>query len=352
MTTEQLLARMMAFKPATSEIERVNALVDFLDGYLRRGGLHVRREKAGRRKILYAGTRPGRTPAVLLNAHLDVIPAPDSLFKLRRQGRWLLGRGTNDCLGSCAVIANTLIAAGAAADAGAVFSTDEETGGATAARMAELGYRGRRLILIMDGYGYAVATAQKGILAVRLRARGKACHSSTPWKGANAIDRLIAAYQRVRSAFPEVRAGDEWHTTMSANIIQAGTVFNRVPDTAEIVLDIRYTEKYRPADLIRKIRRLSGLPIKKVTESPLMFCGEQAPALQEFHACMQRGLRRKIAWKRMNGATDARHFRACKVPIAIIGLPGTGSHALTERVPAASLRQYEDMLRGYLLAAH
>jgi len=350
MDTVKLLAQMMSFQPVTADAERVNRLVDFLGDYLRRGGLHVKVEKLGRRKILFAGTRPGRTPAVLLNAHLDVIPAPDSMFKLRRQGRWLLGRGTDDCLGNCAIIANTLIAAGAAADAGAVFSTDEETGGATAARMAELGYGGRRMILIMDGYGYAVATAQKGILALRLRARGKACHSSTPWKGENAIDRLMAAYQRVRSAFPAVRAGDEWHTTMSANIIQAGTVFNRVPDTAEIVLDIRYTEKDRPSDLIKKLRRLSGLQIEKVNESPLMFCDEQAPALQEFHACMQRGLRRKIAWKRMNGATDARHFRAGKAPVAIIGLPGGGAHAMTERVPAAGLRQYEDMLRGYLAA--
>ncbi len=338
----------MEFKPVTAEVERVNRLVDFMGGYLRAGGLRVRLEKAGRRKILYAGTRPGRTPAVLLNAHLDVIPAPDSMFKLRRQGSWFLGRGVDDCLGNCAIIANALIAVGKQADAGAVFSTDEETGGATAARMAELGYCGRHIILIMDGYGYAVATAQKGILAVRLRAAGKACHSSTPWKGRNAIDRLIGAYQRVREVFPAVRAGDEWHTTMSANIIQAGAVFNRVPDTAEIILDIRYTDKDRPADLMKKLRRLSGLKIEKVNESPLMFCDESAPALRELQEFMQHSLGKKIAWKRMNGATDARHFRGCKAPIAIIGLPGAGAHAATERVPAACLDQYSGMLQKYL----
>ncbi|MGI6087337.1 MAG: M20 family metallopeptidase [Kiritimatiellia bacterium] len=351
MKTEQLLGRMMAFKPVTEEIERVNALVDFLAGYLRAGGLRVRIEKYGKRKILYAGTRPGRTPAVLMNAHLDVIPAPDSLFKLRRSGQWLMGRGTNDCLGNCAVIANALISVGAAADAGAVFSTDEETGGMTTARMVELGYCGRHIILVMDGSGYAVVTAQKGILAVCMRASGKACHSSTPWQGENAFDRLVDAYLRVRNAFPAVRAGDEWHTTMSANVIRAGTVFNRVPDTAEMLLDIRYTEAERPADLMKKLRKLSGsgLTIEIVKESPLMLCDEQAPALQEFHTYMQRRLRRKIAWKRLNGATDARHFSACKIPIAIIGVPGSGVHALTERVSGDGLRRYEDMLRGYLM---
>lgn len=339
-----LMTELMALRPVTAEVARVNRAVDLLARELRAAKLFVKIEKAGRRKVLYAATRRTRTPALLFNAHLDVVPAEEELFQPRRRGAWLYGRGTHDCLGNCAVIAAALAGAGTRGDAGAIFSTDEETGGETTAYMAALGYRGD-LVLIMDGAGYAIKTAQKGILALRLQAQGRACHSSTPWKGRNAIDRLIEGYLKIKDEFPAVAAGDEWHATASGNVIRAGTVFNRVPDTAEMVLDVRYTEKENPGELLRRLRRRSGLQIKQVTASPVVYCDAEHPVLLNLRECMRRSLKRKISLGRINCATDARHFAALGVPLAILGLPGGGAHGRNERVQVAGMARYEALLR-------
>ncbi|MFN2352810.1 MAG: M20/M25/M40 family metallo-hydrolase, partial [Kiritimatiellia bacterium] len=213
-----------------------------------------------------------------------------------------------------------------------------------------LGYRGA-LVLIMDGEGYAVKTAQKGILALRLLARGRACHSSTPWRGRNAIDRLIAGYLKIKEEFPAVRAGDEWHATASGNVIRAGTVFNRVPDTAEMTLDVRYTEKEKPGELLRRLRRRSGLQITQVTASPVVYCDAEHPVLLNLRGCMRNRLRRKITLGKMNGATDARHFVALGVPQAILGLPGGGAHGRNERVQLAGMARYEALLQELAMGA-
>lgn len=347
---EQLLMKMMAFQPVTADVKRVNALADFTAGMLRSAGVRARIERIGDRKCVFAATRDCRAPAMLLNAHLDVVPADAKAFTpVLRHGR-VSGRGAGDCLGNCAVACRVLAACAGKADIGAVFSSDEETGGDTTGEMIRRGYGGE-FIAVMDGEsGLSIAIAQKGILALRLTARGKSCHGATPWKGINALDRLIAGYARIKPLFPPAREGDEWHDTMSANAIRAGSeAFNRVPDRAEILLDVRYTEKTRPAALARKIRQVSGLKVEVFAQSPVLFNDPDSPAVRDFAAFMNKTLKVEAPFQRMNGATDARHFAALKRPIVIISVPYKGGHSDCERVGVKWLRKYEDMLTAFAL---
>lgn len=348
MTAKQLMKKMMAFRPVSGDIRAVNRIVDFLARYLKDKHIFTKTEKLNGRKILYASTVKGKSSKVLLNAHLDVVPADESVFRYREKGNWIMGRGAGDCLGNCAVIARVLAAMVGKADIGAVFSTDEETGGETTAYMVDRGYKGD-FVIILDGGGYRIATAQKGVVTIALRAVGKACHGSTPWRGMNAIDRLIEGYLEVKKLFPPVREGNEWHTTMSANIIHSGTVFNRVPDEAEMILDIRHTEETSPRKLMKKIRSTSQLKVSAVRKQPMVFCNEKDPRLLELSGFMKKHLRRKIRIVRMNGATDARHFTRLRVPIAMIGIPASGAHSSKERASIPGMKLYEKMLRAYCL---
>ncbi|MBN1673463.1 MAG: M20/M25/M40 family metallo-hydrolase [Kiritimatiellae bacterium] len=346
MTTETLLRTMMRFRPVSADIEAVNRLVEFLRGHLRQNGLYTRLENVGARKILYAATRKGKTSPVLLNAHLDVVPAEPKTFRIRKRGDWITGRGAGDCLGNCAVAARVLIQCRDRAHVAAVFSTDEEIGGATTRHMVQKGYAGD-FVVILDGEGYQIAVAQKGILGVRLQAKGRGCHGSTPWKGRNAIDRLIDGYLRVRKLFPPVQPGREWRDTLSANIISGGTVFNRVPDAAELSLDIRYTGRVSRAALLRRIRAASGLNVVAGLGSPVVFCDETHAAVRQLIRVMRRRLRRNIPAIRLNGATDARHFAPLKVPIAIIGAPSRGAHSDRDAVNLKGLLAYADLLTAF-----
>ena len=346
--TIELLAELMACRPVTADVDCVNRAAELLRQYLAAAGLHTCLEDLNGRRILYASTVPGTRPRLLLNAHLDVVPAGEELFRLRRDRGRLLGRGTHDCLGNSAIVAQALIRAKGSTSAGAVFSTDEETGGETTEAMVRRGYGARDFVLVLDGAGYALTTAQKGVLTVSLKASGTACHGAEPWKGENAIDRLLDGYARIRELFPPVQPRDEWRNTMIAATIRGGTVHNRVPDEAEMVLNIRYTETSASDELLKRMREASGLSVETRMACPPVFFSDDTPAFARLAECMEQALGRGIDLTRMNGATDARHFVSLGVPVAIIGAPGEDPHGAGECVEADGLSAYEDMLAAFL----
>ncbi len=348
--TKNLLLELAAERPVSAQVERVNGATDRMAAYLREQGVATVVEQCGERRVLYAATQPGKSTEVLLNAHLDIVPAEEATFQIREENGWLLGRGTHDCLGNAAVAANLLVRLNGKASVGAIFTADEEIGGATARAMVERGYTATRLILVLDGPSYGLAVAQKGIVSVKLIATGRACHAAEPWKGENAIDKLIAGYQKVRVQFPEVRAGDEWHNTMAATIFHAGSAPNRVPETAEMTLNIRFTGERDDARILAEIRRVSGLNTEGAADcQPFIFSGD-TPELQALRRVMEERFQRPITVQRMNGATDARHFAKFGVPIAIIGIPGRDAHGADEAIELAALAPFENLLHDFLAA--
>ena len=351
MATRELMTKLISFQPVSADVDKVNELVDFLHGYLEGNGVHTALEQLGDRKILYAATHPGKTSRILLNSHLDVVPADKKMFTVTQDGDWLCGRGTHDCLGNTALLARLLVQLNNEADIGAVFSTDEELGGETTRFMVERGYSARELVLVVDGSGNSLVTAQKGVLSLTMRARGQGCHAAKPWEGHNAIDALIDGYQKIRPLFPDVAPPDTWRDTMAATTIQAGTVHNRVPETAEMSLNIRVIEGTEADELLERLRKLSGLEIDVNMQCPPVFCPPDNPRLKALRETMAAHLGREIMIKRSNGATDARHFVDMGVPIGIIGVPGRDLHGDNEALSARGLQDYEALLLDFLQAA-
>ncbi len=349
LSTVNLLKKMMAFKPVSDDLPAVNNLTAFLDDYLKSHGVWTRVERVGKRNALYAATRRTRSPRILAVTHLDVVPAEPNLFTMRRNGDWLFGRGVGDCLGNAAVLAQTLIRLNGQANTGGIFSTDEEIGGNTTAAFVQRGYTGGA-ILVLDSSGLKphLMVAQKGILALRLSAKGKACHSSTPWAGSNAIDKLIEGYIKARALIPPVRPNDTWHTTISANVIRGGAVHNRVPDEAELILDIRWTEAVNPSELVRRIKKASGLKVEIIAKCPALTTNPEQPIVRKFSHAMHKAFGRAPIIGRLNGATDARHFATMKTPTIITSIPYEGPHASNERASARGIERFETFLRDFL----
>jgi succinyl-diaminopimelate desuccinylase len=346
--TIELLKELIALRPVSADVRAVNAVTDCLQTYLQAEGLYTVVEESGGRKVLYAATEATHQPVVLLNAHVDVVPAEEDQFEPCEEAGWLHGRGANDCLGSVALCAQTVIRCRGKASVGVMFSADEEIGGMTTAALVERGYGARRLVVVVDGAAYAVAVAQKGILTCVLKASGVAAHSSTPWLGRNAIDALIDGYLKVRALFPEVRAGDEWHDTMAPTIVQGGTVANRIPDQATLTLNLRYTQAGGAEAWLQRLAAVSGLQVEARTSCPVVLFDETTPALRDLAQAMEAAFGRPVSMVRMNGATDARHFADLGVPVAIIGTPGRDIHGRDEAVEIAAVRAYEDMLTSFV----
>lgn len=334
----------------TDDVPQVNRAVAAARAWLQARGLHCQTEAMpDGREFLYASVVPGeRTPKLLLNAHLDVVPAPAALFGPRTEGGRIFGRGVADCKGNAVAVAAALAAlAGTGTSVGAVFSTDEEEGGSTTAEAVARGFRATVLTAVLDAGAWSIANAQKGVASFRLVAKGRGGHSSEPWAFDNPVDKLFDGWARVRAAWPAVPE-DKWGDTVCATVVRAGEVHNRIPDEAWLLANVRYV---RPGDLPRieeTLRETSGLDVVRLTACEPVFCDESAPVLAALQGAMRAAFGREIPFCRMHGATDARHFAGPgAAPVAILGIEGGCAHAESEWADLASIGAYARFLADW-----
>lgn len=341
----ELIQKLMSCKPVTADKEAVNKAMAVMKEYLEAHGVACVMEKGHKdgRDILFASTRPGKAHQVLLNAHLDVVPPlNEEQWTLRAEGDKMYGRGCEDCLANAVAMARVLIEAGPAADVGAIFTADEETGGSTTGDMVKYGYVPTKLGIVLDGSMIpSIAVAQKGIKVMTLVAHGKGGHSSAPWALDNPIDRLIEGYSKLKAVWKNPTKDDMWHDSMAAVMIKAGFASNQIPDEAEMTLNFRYIEQGGEEKLEAMVREITGLEVRSGRGCAPLVSDPEAPAIKALRAAWQAAFPEKEGkCDYMNGATDARHMAHLGVPIAISGLcGGGGAHSATEHIQPAYLEK-------------
>ena len=246
----ELTSELIRFKSMHSRPDEIQNCTAFIESYLVRHGIGFRRlDQNGVPTLLVL--RPDGTAPVLLMSHIDVVDAPDALFEPRVENGRLFGRGSIDDKYAAALslvllaewIERLRAAGKTQADLpfGILISGDEEIGGKNGARAALAQLRSDFAIALDGGNRKKIVVKEKGILRLKLIARGKTAHAARPWLGENAIEALIADYFALKAHFAAA-APDHWHRTLNFSRIQAGKAVNQVPDYAEALFDIRYTE--------------------------------------------------------------------------------------------------------------
>lgn len=166
-TTE--LERLMAFRPVTGETARIGSLLDYVEGSFKAAGLKIERGVNGGHPYLMAGTKSTKSSEVLLQAHVDVVPASDDFFKLTSDGRKLFGRGTYDMLFATAtylVLIRELSERGDLNkyDLGIILTSDEEIGGMYGVGSLSRDYDCHVCVLPDAGTLTEAGVASKGVL--------------------------------------------------------------------------------------------------------------------------------------------------------------------------------------------
>ena len=185
-------------------------------------------------------------PVVVFSTHIDCVPP---FFPSRVDGDRLYGRGSCDAKGILAaqVAAADRLRRDGEARVGLVFVVGEERG-SDGARKANEAANGSRFLIDGEPTDNRLGLATRGILRVRLRASGRAAHSSFPELGESAIDKLIDALVELRSIdLPEDRALGRTHYTVG--LIDGGVAPNVVPPAAEAEVMFRTVSD---ADAVRR----------------------------------------------------------------------------------------------------
>jgi acetylornithine deacetylase len=189
----------IAFARALIDIDsttgREGAAGEWLAGSLRDLGYSVTEQRLARGCSNVVATLD--PPAVVLSTHYDCVPPffPSSV----RDGR-LYGRGACDAKGILAsqVAAAEGLRASGERRVGLLFVVGEERG-SDGADLANRHAPGSRYLINGEPTDSTLASATRGMLRIRLRAEGRACHSSAPENGISAIDILLDALMTLRT---------------------------------------------------------------------------------------------------------------------------------------------------------
>src|SRR5688572_5145650 len=93
----RLTCDLIAIPSTADQPEQLQAVIDYAERYARKvPGIHIQRHESAGKPSLVVTLRDTQSPAVLLNAHLDVVPARPEQFRPEvRDGR-IYGRASQD----------------------------------------------------------------------------------------------------------------------------------------------------------------------------------------------------------------------------------------------------------------
>jgi acetylornithine deacetylase len=185
-------------------------------------------------------------PAVVLSTHIDCVPP---FFPSRIDGDRLYGRGSCDAKGILAaqVAAVDRLRRAGETRVGLLFVVGEERG-SDGARAANDAANGSRFLIDGEPTDSRIGLATRGILRLKLRATGRAAHSSYPELGESAIDKLIDALVELRGIeLPSDRVLGRTHYTVG--LIAGGVAPNVIPPSAEAEVMFRTVSE---GDAIRR----------------------------------------------------------------------------------------------------
>jgi succinyl-diaminopimelate desuccinylase len=348
-----LAKRLIAYE--TCNERSIHECSGFVEAWLEARDIEATREEVRGLPVVKAEVGPADAPTIVLEGHIDVVPAHAEQFEPRLEGDRLYGRGAYDMKGA---IAAMMVVTAALRDQdrvrvrlGIVGDEESEEGEDRGCdRLVDSGFIGD-FAITGEPTDLHIGVEAKGVLAMRLEVGGTAAHGATPWLGDNAVLGAIDVFRSIES-LPFARQSSELFDRPSINLgrIWGGDALNKVPDRCVIDVDIRYLPGQDPDALLAAVRGLPGVTATPLLVRPPATVDRDSPfvqGLREAAATFANGETMSVG---RDGASDAVSFLRVGVPAVEFGPVGAGHHGPAEWVSVSSLEGYRQALESFLRA--
>lgn len=356
---ETTLKKLVSAKTLSLDHQANQKLLDDIVKELKHLPLFIKRLSFNSFPALVITTRKTKTPKIFLVAHLDVVGGSDMVFEPKRRGQKLFGRGVFDMKFAAASFLVLLKELGAELpkyDFGVIFTTDEELGGQHGMKkIVETGYKAKLAILPDGGEDWTVQKSAKGIYQLKIESFGVSGHGSRPWTGENAIMQLMKFLSQLQSLFITEPCGnkDHDHNTINVARIAGGAETNKIPDYAEVQVDIRVSAKSSVKEIRGRVfalaKKYPKITIKQTSTANPYSVDTKNPLFKKFIKLLEFNLGKKVQFINSHGSSDARYLMQYGTTTILLRPIGAGHHTENEWIDLPSLRQFYRILKKFIL---
>lgn len=342
-----LTKRLIRIPSVTGDLAACNRVLDEVRAELS-DFAPVEYEKDGVKSLLFHNQKAlPRKFRLILNAHLDVVPAKTEQFNpIEKDGR-IYGRGAQDMKsgGAALILTFKKMATEVNYPLGLQIVTDEETGGFCGVKVQQEQGVDCDFIVAGESTDLKVNNYAKGIIWARVTTTGKSAHGAYQWQGENAIDKLRVLLNDLRELYPEARE-EVWKTTVNiARVETTNTAQNKVPEDATALLDIRIIPEDRP-NFTAKLEALlnNRATITYMANEPTQETPDDHPDILVIKNIMKKEQKKNLVYLKTHGGSDVRFYSNAGAGAICMGPVGAGLHTDSEWVDIKSIEDYYDII--------
>jgi len=340
----ELTSELVAIPSVSDDAAGREAVIAYVERFCRTlPGVHVERFSSNGFPSLVAAFDDRRHKALVLNAHLDVVPGrPEQFEPVVRDGK-LYGRGAQDMKGAAAAFLLVLKAfaeQGRQPSVAWQFVSDEEIGGDDGAGyLLRQGYTAD-FFLAGEPTDLRVVNRAKGILWVDVQQTGNPAHGSRPWDGDNPLVALAGGLERLLERYP-IPVQAVWRTTVTPASLHGGDAQNRVPADALLKLDIRCVPDDAAEAVLDVVREcFPGAAVVPRHSGAALATRESDPHIDRLKLAASSVTGHQPAMMDEHFSSDARFYSEAGTAAVCFGPTGAGLHSHQEWVDVAGLEQY------------
>jgi acetylornithine deacetylase len=298
MTTEQILARLIAFDTTSrnANIDLIHYIQDLLVGI--GADVSLIPDCTGKKANLYATIGPRDMGGILLSVHTDVVPIDGQdwtvpAFELTQKNGRYYGRGTTDMKG---FVASALAMAIEASKTDLktplhlAFSYDEEIGCVGVRSLIDMLSKAPfrpKMCIVGEPTSMGIATGHKGKTGMIATCTGREAHSALAPTGLNAIHLATAFIIALRDIQTDLAANgnkdadyDIPYSTVHVGKISGGVALNIVPNNCSLHFEIRNVATDDPADILDKVK----VAAEQISQTAQVFAPEAGIEIEVFNS--------------------------------------------------------------------
>ena len=288
---------------------------------------------------------------LILNAHLDVVPAKTEQFRPLIKGDKLYGRGTQDMKAAAGVFVLLFreLAKNLSYPIGLQLVTDEEVGGFSGTEFQISKGVIADFVIAGEPTDMYINNEAKGVLWVEFIVIGKSSHAAYIWNGDNAVVKTTTLINFLLKHFPSPQI-EKWQTTCNiAKIETTNDAVNKVPDQCRLVVDIRYVpQDLKRVESVIAACKNSFTSVRYIEHGEASFTNKNNKDMWFLKKTLKKH-QQSADFIKKHGSSDIRFYNSRGMRGITFGPVGGGLHSDNEWVSLDSLSIFYNVMRDFLI---